>query len=141
MENNKTGLAPRLAAFNALLNWKNGKGFVQSNLQQTCENLAQNDRALAYEIALGTCRNQININQKLKSLMKKLPQESCLTILQISLYQLLYLRIPDYAVVNSAVEIAKMKSKPQTKFVNAVLRNAIRKNFEKNKNSLLRMNS
>jgi 16S rRNA (cytosine967-C5)-methyltransferase len=64
-----------------------------------------------------------------------MPQEPCLTILQISLYQLLYLRIPDYAVVNSAVEIAKIKSKMQVKFVNAVLRSAIRKDFGKEKNN------
>jgi 16S rRNA (cytosine967-C5)-methyltransferase len=128
-----TGLAPRLAAFHALLNWKNGLGFVQNNLQQTCENLPQNDRALAYEIALGTCRALTDLDEKLKTLMRKLPQEPQRTILEISLYQLLCTRIPSYAVVNSAANLTRQlaASEQSVKFVNAVLRNALRKNFAK----------
>jgi 16S rRNA (cytosine967-C5)-methyltransferase len=125
--------APRLAAFHALLSWKNGHGFVQGNLQKTCESLPQNDRALAYEIALGTCRNLAYLDEKLKSLMRKLPEEPCKTILEISLYQLLYTRIPPYAVVNSAVDLTRhIGLNDRTKFINAVLRNAIRKNFPRN---------
>jgi len=127
----KTGLAPRIAAFHALMNWKKGQAFVQDNLQRTCENLPQNDRALAYEIALGTCRNLDDLDKKLQSLMRKLPEEPCRTILEISLYQLLFTRIPPYAVVNSAAELARQLNS-NVKFVNAVLRNAIRKNFAKN---------
>ena len=126
----KTGLLPRLAAFHALLNWKKGLGFVQDNLQKTCESLPQNDRALAYEIALGTCRNLEDLDAKLKSLMRTLPEEPCRAILEISLYQLLFTRIPPYAVVNSAAELARQMNS-NVKFVNAVLRNALRKNFAK----------
>ncbi len=128
----KTGLAPRLAALNALLGWKNGHGFVQSNLQKTCEDLPQNDRALAYEIALGTCRNLADLDEKLKNLMRKLPEEPSKTILEISLYQLLATRIPSYAVVNSAVDLTRQLGlNDRIKFVNAVLRNALRKNFSR----------
>jgi 16S rRNA (cytosine967-C5)-methyltransferase len=127
------GLSPRIAALQALLNWKNGNGFVQSNLQQTCENLPQNDRALAYEIALGTCRALTELDAKLKTLMRELPKEPCKTILEISLYQLLHTRIPSYATVNSAGYLARFMglNEHSVKFVNAVLRNALRKNFEK----------
>jgi len=121
---------PRLAAFHALLNWKKGQGFVQDNLQKTSESLPQNDRALAYEIALGTCRNLDSLDSKLKSLMRTLPEEPCRTILEISLYQLLFTRIPSYAAVDSAAELARQMNS-NVKFVNAVLRNALRKNFEK----------
>jgi 16S rRNA (cytosine967-C5)-methyltransferase len=129
----KIGIAPRLAAFHALLDWKNGRGFVQSNLQKTCEDLPQNDRALAYEIALGTCRTLTDLDEKLKSLMRKLPEEPCRTILEISLYQLLCTRIPSYAVVNSAADLARELAlgEHKVKFVNAVLRNTLRKNFAK----------
>jgi 16S rRNA (cytosine967-C5)-methyltransferase len=129
----KTGIVPRLIAFNALLNWKKGQGFVQSNLQKTCEDLPQNDRALAYEIALGTCRTLNDLDEKLKSLMRKLPEEPCRTILEISLYQLLCTRIPPYAVVNSAADLARELSvgEHKVKFVNAVLRNALRKKIAK----------
>jgi len=133
----KTGVAPRFIAFDALLNWKKGQGFVQSNLQKTCEELPQNDRALAYEIAMGTCRVLTDLDEKLKSLMRKLPEEPCRTILEISLYQLLCTRIPSYAVVNSAVDLARELAlgEQKVKFVNAVLRNALRKNFAKIENS------
>lgn len=127
----KIGLAPRFAAFHALLNWKKGKGFVQNNLWQTAGNLPQNDRALAYEIALGTCRVLSDLDEKLKTLMRKLPEEPCKTILEISLYQLLHTRVPRYAVVNSAVDLARHSGLKEgnIKFVNAVLRNASRENF------------
>jgi len=110
---------------------------VQSNLQKTCEELPQNDRALAYEIAMGTCRILTDLDEKLQSLMRKLPEEPCRTILEISLYQLLCTRIPPYAVVNSAVDLARELAlgEQKVKFVNAVLRNALRKNFAKIENS------
>jgi 16S rRNA (cytosine967-C5)-methyltransferase len=129
----KTGIAPRLIAFYALLNWKKGRGFVQNNLQKTCGDLPQNDRALAYEIALGTCRTLTDLDEKLKSLMRKLPEEPCKTILEISLYQLLYTRIPSYAIVNSAADLVRELAigEHKVKFVNAVLRNVLRKNFTK----------
>jgi len=122
--------SPRFAAFRALLNWKKGQGFVQDNLQKTCEGLPQNDRALAYEIALGTCRNLEDLDKKLQSLMRKLPEEPCRAILEISLYQLLFTRVPPYAVVNSAADMARQLNL-DVKFVNAVLRNALRKDFAK----------
>ncbi|MDR0517475.1 MAG: methyltransferase domain-containing protein [Fibromonadaceae bacterium] len=128
----ETGLAPRLTAFHALLSWKKGQGFVQNNLQQSCENLPQNDRALAYEIAMGTCRTLSDLDEKLKSLMRELPEEPYRTILEISLYQLLCTRIPPYAVVNSAVNLTRnLTGEHKVKFVNAILRNALRKNFAK----------
>jgi len=127
---NLQGLSPRIAALNALLNWKKGGDFVQNNLQQTCENLPQHNRALAYEIALGTCRLLTELDEMLKTLMRELPKEPCRTILEISLYQLLHTRIPPYAVVSSAVNLAKYMrlNGHSVKFVNAVLRSAEIKN-------------
>jgi len=126
------GLQPRLAALHALLTWKNGGDFVQNNLQRTCEKLSQSNRALAYEIALGTCRTLKELDEKLKTLTRNLPKEPSKTILEMSLYQLLHTRIPSYAVVNSAANLAKKigLSEVVVKFVNAVLRNAVRKNLE-----------
>jgi 16S rRNA (cytosine967-C5)-methyltransferase len=107
-------------------------------LQQTCETLAQNDKALAYEIALGTCRTITDLDEKLKTLMRKLPEEPCRTILEMSLYQLLRTRIPPYAVVNSAADLTRKLAlgEQKVKFVNAILRNALRKNFAKIEGSM-----
>ena len=106
---------------------------MQNNLQKNCETLEQNDKNLAYEIALGTCRTLTDLDEKLKTLMRKLPEEPCRTILEMSLYQLLCTRIPPYAVVNSAADLTRKLAKDErkVKFVNAILRNALRKNFAK----------
>jgi len=128
---NSQGLQPRLSALHALLIWKNGGDFVQNNLQKSCEKLSQSNRALAYEIALGTCRTLKELDEKLKILVHDLPKEPSRTILELSLYQLLHTRIPSYAVVNSAANLAKKVGLNDhvVSFVNAVLRNAVRKNF------------
>ena len=50
------------------------------------------------------------------------------TLLYLSVYQLEFLdKVPDHAILNEAVEIAKIKGNPGTgKFVNGVLRNYLR---------------
>ena len=48
-------------------------------------------------------------------------------LLMMSLYQLVYLdRIPDHAIVNEAVRIAKSRKEGSEKFVNAILRKLLR---------------
>ena len=45
----------------------------------------------------------------------------------MSLYQLIYLdKIPEYAIINEAVKIAKKEGYQTSQFVNAVLRNFTR---------------
>ena len=51
-------------------------------------------------------------------------------ILRTALYELEYLRTPDYAVINSYVDITKKYEKTSSGFVNAVLRNFGRKRKE-----------
>ena len=66
---------------------------------------------------------------------KKIPnkQKILKSILYLGITELLFLNTPDYATVNSYVEIAKAKTdKFSANFVNAVLRNVL-----KNKGSIL----
>ena len=51
-------------------------------------------------------------------------------ILRAAVYELEFLKSPDYAVINSYVEISKIYDKNSSKFVNAVLRNFLRKRDE-----------
>lgn len=51
-------------------------------------------------------------------------------ILRAAIYELKYLNTPDYAVINSYVNISKKYDKNSSKFVNAVLRNYLRKQNE-----------
>ena len=85
------------------------------------------DRNLATEIILGTLRRQCWLDYLLrKASARPWPQVDthARILLRMSLYQLAFTgRLPDYAVVNDAVELAKRGLKRGAdSFVNAVLR-------------------
>lgn len=52
--------------------------------------------------------------------------------LRLAIYELRYLKTPDYAVINSYVELVKQYDKKSASFVNGILRNFIRKQAEIN---------
>ncbi|MHC1721274.1 MAG: 16S rRNA (cytosine(967)-C(5))-methyltransferase RsmB [Clostridiaceae bacterium] len=94
--------------------------------------LEKNDKGLVTEIVYGTLRYKYTIdlilNHYLTNGIRKI-DEAVLNILRISIYQLRYLdRIPQFAVVNEAVELAKRRSSGAARLVNGVLRNYIRSN-------------
>lgn len=89
------------------------------------------DRRLIFEIVYGVIRRQLTLDYIIDQYLddeKKRTNKLCKRILRIGFYQLLYLdRIPEHAVVNEAVELAK-KDKEGIKLsgiINAVLRNFI----------------
>ncbi len=90
------------------------------------------DKALVQEITYGVTRFRKKldwiINQFLNSQSKKIPLVIH-NILRIGVYQIVYLdKIPNYAIVNESVELAKKSQYPKyAKLVNAILRNIIRK--------------
>jgi 16S rRNA (cytosine967-C5)-methyltransferase len=94
--------------------------------------LDDRDRALLTELTYGTLRWRGNIDGQLsRYLRQSLAKTDPLirNLLRLSVYQLLFLdKIPDYAAVNEAVELAKIHSGGKTAgFVNAVLRNFLRR--------------
>jgi 16S rRNA (cytosine967-C5)-methyltransferase len=96
--------------------------------------LNDKDKALTTEIVYGTLKYKYTIdtilNYFIKSDLGKL-DIYILNILRISIYQILYLdKIPEFAAVNEAVDLAKRRSLKSSKLVNGVLRNYLR-----NKNS------
>ncbi|MCK9216802.1 MAG: 16S rRNA (cytosine(967)-C(5))-methyltransferase RsmB [Firmicutes bacterium] len=94
-------------------------------------NLKSNDRALVTEIVNGTLRNLIKIdwiiskfiNRKIEKLSNNVKN-----ILRSGIYQIIYLdRVPDSAVCNESVELAKKYSNiGAARFINGVLRNVSR---------------
>lgn len=88
------------------------------------------DGALLQEICFGTCRWYFQLNAILRLLITKPLKEKdadlhCLLL--IGIYQLHYLRVPDYAVVNETVAATQALGKHWAKgLVNAVLRNFLR---------------
>lgn len=88
------------------------------------------DKALITEIVYGTLKYKDTIDTILsyyiKNGLEKLDID-ILNILRISIYQIKYLdKIPEFAVVNEAVELAKRKAVKTAKLVNAVLRSYLR---------------
>ncbi|MHC6179561.1 16S rRNA (cytosine(967)-C(5))-methyltransferase RsmB [Clostridium sp. JNZ X4-2] len=94
------------------------------------EDLGKKDRALVTEMVYGTLKYKYTIDSILGSFIKsslKRMDADIVNILRISIYQLRYLdKIPEFAVVNEAVELSKERSVKLSKLVNGVLRNYLR---------------
>jgi 16S rRNA (cytosine967-C5)-methyltransferase len=93
--------------------------------------LDERDRALLTELAYGTLRWRGAIDARLsRSLRRPLAEVDvwARNLLRLTCYQLLFLdRIPEYAAVNEAVELAKIRGgRKAAGFVNGVLRNLLR---------------
>ena len=99
--------------------------------------LSRRDAALLTELTYGTLRWRGRIDAKLNPLMRRgleSTQPFIRNLLRMTLYQLDFLdRIPDYAAVNAAVDLAKVHGRERAAgFVNAVLRRYLK---ETQKNS------
>ena len=93
--------------------------------------LKEDDRALCTELLYGTLKYKGTIDYIIKHYVNrdiKKIDKSILNILRITIYQIKYLnKIPSYAAVNEAVNIAKkLSGKGAAGFVNGVIRNYLR---------------
>jgi len=80
------------------------------------------------ELALGVCRRHLYLEYFVKSLTKKLPSLEARVILEMGLFQMFFMDVPDYASINDSVELAKSANLGEStaRLVNAVLRTARR---------------
>lgn len=92
------------------------------------------DQALLQELTYGTLRWYYKLDTIAKLLLHKIPKKNdtiIYVLILIGLYQLLHLRIPQYAILSETVEATRTIEKPwATKLVNATLRNFIRRKDE-----------
>jgi 16S rRNA (cytosine967-C5)-methyltransferase len=88
------------------------------------------DKALCTEIVYGTVQRQLTIDAMLRSYISRPLADldaGILTILRMTVYQLSFLdKIPPYAAIHEAVELAKRESPRAAGFVNGVLRSYMR---------------
>lgn len=126
-------IAPaRTAAFHALTAIAAGRADLPAALARSRDHLQdERDRSLTAEIVTGTLRwlralDHVIANAAQRPLHKLDPE--VLTILRLSLYQILHLdRVPASAVVDDAVNLTRGARKPSASgFVNAVLRSILR---------------
>jgi tRNA and rRNA cytosine-C5-methylases len=111
-------LNEREDAFRVLLLWlKDGSFIKESGLSP-----------FAMELALGVCRRHLYLEYFVKSLTKKMPSREACVILEMGLFQMFFMDVPDYAAINASVELAKSANLGEStaRLVNAVLRSARR---------------
>ncbi|OGH99392.1 MAG: 16S rRNA (cytosine(967)-C(5))-methyltransferase [Candidatus Melainabacteria bacterium GWA2_34_9] len=86
-------------------------------------------------LTVGTVKFKLTLDffiEKISSRPLKKISPPVKNILRAAIYELEYLKTPDYAVINSYVEISKLYDKNSSGFVNGVLRNFLRKKDEIN---------
>jgi 16S rRNA (cytosine967-C5)-methyltransferase len=88
-----------------------------------------NKPSLVKAICFGVCRFYIELEEIAQQLFKKKPKDTQVWCVILSgLYQLKYLDMPDYAVIQESVNCVKRLKKQWAQgFVNAILRNYCRK--------------
>ncbi len=123
----------RLFAIQSLLEiFKRGKR-PKKSLEDIASSLDRRDRSFNMEIVYGVLRYRDTIDWILDHFLENPSKLGDFTLnnLRIAVYQIFFMRVPDWAVVNESVEIEKNKSlrdAPNRKgpLVNAVLRNILR---------------
>lgn len=84
------------------------------------------DRRLFTKLVLGTVEKKITLAYYLEPFLRKKQKPIINCLLLMSLYQLVYLEIPDHVVVNESVSLANGIDRMVGSFINAVLRNFLR---------------
>ena len=106
-------LIERSDAYRVLLLWqKEGTFIKESGLSP-----------FAMELALGVCRRHLYLQYFVKSLVKKKPSMEVCTVLEMGLFQMFFMDVPDHAAVSTSVELAKAANlgEGSARLVNAVL--------------------
>lgn len=106
--------------------YKNGYANIIINEYLNKYELTDDERRLFTKLVIGTVEKKLTLAYYLEPFLKKKQKTSIYSLLLMSVYQLVYLNIPDYTVVNEAVNIANTLDKMVGSFVNAVLRNFLR---------------
>ncbi|WP_055667869.1 16S rRNA (cytosine(967)-C(5))-methyltransferase RsmB [Desnuesiella massiliensis] len=100
------------------------------------QDINSKDIGLLTEIVYGTIKYKLTIDYIINDLSRNrlsTIDDYILNVLRIAIYQMKYLdKVPDYAVVNEAVNLAKSKSISSSKFVNGILRSYLRSDKKEN---------
>lgn len=100
--------------------------------QRQGSELTPQERAALQDICYGSLRQLARLRFWLRRLVPKaLPEPQLERVLLVALYQLVYTRAADYAIVNEAVKLAERLARGKFKaLVNGVLRNFLRQREE-----------
>ncbi len=123
---------PRALALEVLVSVERERAFADAELghRLAVSTMKRSDRGLATNLVYGTLAWRLRIDTILGPFLRRdLRDFDCVAreILRMGLYQIAFLdRVPDYAAVNAAVNLAKRHCRAAAGLVNAVLRRATR---------------
>ncbi len=122
---------PRQIALQVLSQWQKSRKFIEELLDAELAKarFSDRDRALCHELVCGVMRWQATLDWLINRKTKDKRQRPFVQItLQLGLYQMFWLqRVPEHAIVNEAVELAKQCGfGKHAGFINAVLRSYAR---------------
>ncbi|HWR58086.1 MAG TPA: 16S rRNA (cytosine(967)-C(5))-methyltransferase RsmB [Thermodesulfovibrionales bacterium] len=106
--------------------WRNGRKPKEA-IELISIPLDDRERSFLMELVYGVLRYRDTLDWALKDFLKKPAALNNRTLnnLRLAAYQILFMRVPEWAAVNEAVEIEKKKGSPE--LINAVLRNLLRR--------------
>jgi len=122
----------RLLATNALFDIFQRGAKPKKSVESRSVSLDRRDRAFLMEIVYGVVRFRDTLDWIIKHFLKNPVKLGDFTVnnLRAALYQIFFMRVPDWAVVNESVEIEKASDGStqagRPALVNAVLRNIVR---------------
>ncbi len=118
----------RKIALEILLKYKQEGSYLNLTINSYFNHydLNRNEKDFITRVVYGTVQNMIYLNYQLEPLIKGRVKTYERMLLLMSLYQLYFMNIPNYAIVNEAVNLAKKKKGFKTaQFINAVLNQAV----------------
>lgn len=121
---------PRWVAWKSLCQWQE-KGWLQDHLAANSGALTPADRGLAWDLALGVCRNHLRLEATVKQYAAKAPKLAVQLALELGIWQLQEpSRIPTHAAIFETVKLLKAVFSPQVGgFGNALLRKVQRQGW------------
>lgn len=123
----KPATNPRLLAVRVLSEVFRERATPKISLDDAARSLERRDRAFLMEIVYGVLRNRDTLDWILGHFVERPSRLGDFTMnnLRAAVYQIYYMRVPDFAVVHESVVIEKSGGKPSV--VNGVLRSLLRK--------------
>jgi 16S rRNA (cytosine967-C5)-methyltransferase len=122
-------LSARRIALNALRAWRKENRFADLIVSEFLERsqLAESDRAFAFELFYGVLRNLTLLDFWIGCLRASKFDVDLRDVVRLGLYQLFLLKTPPHAAVHETVELVQQR---QRSIVNGMLRAAIRRHSE-----------
>lgn len=118
----------REKAYNCLCDIVLGKSYSNLYLRKEINDFSSADKGLITNIVYGTMQNYLYLRYQWEAYVQSDIAADMALLMDMSIYQFLFMdKVPEYAVVNEAVEIAAKKHKGKYKaMINAMLRRFLR---------------